>query len=89
MLHPIRAIYAKGQLRLLEPTNLAEGQEIEIILLSQKEKVCLALGDLLAKVDEPTDHLIDEAVLMNEINTDFRGQTSLSDTIIDERRNGP
>jgi predicted DNA-binding antitoxin AbrB/MazE fold protein len=89
MLHSIRAIYAKGQLRLLESVNLAEGQEIEVMILSEKEKVRLALGDLLVEVAEPIDAEFDEAKLMREIETDFHSQTSLSDTIINERHEGP
>jgi predicted DNA-binding antitoxin AbrB/MazE fold protein len=85
---PIRAIYSDGQLRLLEPVDLTEGQEIQLMILSDDERVLAALGDLLVEIPDQTGEL-DEDALLREIEEGFRGQPPLSDTIIEERRRGP
>lgn len=89
MSQAIRAIYSEGQLRLLDPVNLAEGEEIQLTILSADERVTAALGDLLVEISNPTADDIDENVLAREIEEGFRGQSPLSDTIIEERREGP
>jgi predicted DNA-binding antitoxin AbrB/MazE fold protein len=88
----IRAVYSDGQLKPLEPVELAEGQEVHLTILSDRERVRAALGDLLVQVPEPTsaeDDEIDEDALAREIEEAFRGQPPLSETIIQERREGP
>lgn len=89
MSQPIRAIYNKGQLRLLEPVDLTEGQEIQLTILSDEERVRAALGDLLVEIPDQMGEDIDEEALAREIEEGFRGQPPLSDTIIEERREGP
>ncbi len=89
MSQAIRAIYSEGQLRLLDPVNLAEGEEIQLTILSADERVTAALGDLLVEISNPAADDIDENVLAREIEEGFRGQSPLSDTIIEERREGP
>jgi hypothetical protein len=59
------------------------------MILSDKERVIAALGDLLVEIPEPTGENLDEEELARQIEEDFRGQPPLSDTIIEERRNGP
>jgi predicted DNA-binding antitoxin AbrB/MazE fold protein len=88
MSQPIRAIYKGGQLRLLEPVNLVEGQEIRVMILSEREQVRAALGDLLVEVPDDAQD-IDETSLAQEIETGFKGQSPLSESIIQERREGP
>jgi predicted DNA-binding antitoxin AbrB/MazE fold protein len=89
MVQSIRAIYEKGKLRLLEPVDLSEGQEIQVMILSERSQAEVALGDLLIDLGSEISEDINEADLMREIDTDFRGQPPLSQTIIDERRTGP
>jgi|MTBAKSStandDraft_2_1061841.scaffolds.fasta_scaffold19130_3 predicted DNA-binding antitoxin AbrB/MazE fold protein len=89
MSQAIRAIYREGQLRLLDPVNLSEGEEIQLMILSADERVTTALGDLLVEIADPLAGDIDEAVLAREIEEGFRGQSPLSDTILEERREGP
>jgi predicted DNA-binding antitoxin AbrB/MazE fold protein len=89
MSQPIRAVYSQGHLRLLDPVNLSEGEEIQLMILSDEERVLAALDDLLVKLPDPTGEDIDEDMLAQEIEEGFRGQPPLSDTIIEERREGP
>ncbi len=90
MSQPIRAIYEHGQLRLLDTVDLSEGQEIHLLILSERESVHAALSDLLVQVmDSSTDEVIDEEALMREIETGFRGLPPLSESMIKERREGP
>jgi predicted DNA-binding antitoxin AbrB/MazE fold protein len=84
MSQPIRAVYKSGQLRLLEPVNLVEGQEIQVVILSEKEQVRAALGDLLVEVPDDAQD-IDETSLAQEIENGFKGQSPLSESIIQER----
>ncbi len=88
MAHPIRAVYSDGQLHLLEPVNLAEGQEIQVLILSERDQLHAALGDLVVAIPGEADDL-DEAALIMEIDAGFRNQPPLSETIIEERRIGP
>jgi predicted DNA-binding antitoxin AbrB/MazE fold protein len=87
MSQSVRAVYHKGQLRPLDPVDLSEGQEVQLVILSERERMRAALRDLLVEYDSRTDSL-DEDALMREIDTGFRGQPPLSETIIDERREG-
>jgi predicted DNA-binding antitoxin AbrB/MazE fold protein len=85
----VRAIYEHGHLRLLDPVDLQEGQEIHVMIMSERERIRAALGDLLVETPITTDEDFDEEQLMKEIEEAFRGQPPLSETIIEERREGP
>lgn len=91
MTQTIRAIYEGGTLRLLDPVELTEGQQVEVYLLTEREIARAALKDLLVPADpaDDEDEELDEAALLREINADFRGKEPLSETIIQERREGP
>ena len=90
MATPIRAVYENGKLRPLQPVDLAEGQEIELVILTERERAIAALGDLLVQIPGIGDEEeIDEESLLREIEAAFRGQPPLSETIIEERREGP
>jgi predicted DNA-binding antitoxin AbrB/MazE fold protein len=85
----VRAIYENGRLRLLDPVDLAEGQEIELVIPSKRDRVERALGDLLVRYESEAATEVDEAALMDEIDTATRGKPSVSEAIIEERREGP
>ena len=87
MSQPVRAVYQNGQIHLLEPVDLVEGQEIQLLILSDRERVLSALGDLVVDV-APNADVIDEEALLQEIREAFGGELSLSDIIIEERREG-
>lgn len=89
MAQAIRAIYNNGQLRLLDPVDLAEGQQIQLVILSDEERVLAALADLLIEIPDSADDDIDEAALLNEIEADLQGKPTISDAIIEERHEGP
>ena len=89
MSQPIRAVHHQGNLRLLDPVDLSEGQEIQVVILSDRDRARAALGDLLVEFPDPTGEDIDEEALLREIREAFRGQPPLSETIIEERREGP
>jgi predicted DNA-binding antitoxin AbrB/MazE fold protein len=84
----IRAVYQNGQIQLLEPVDLVEGQEIQLVILSEREQVLAALGNLVVKVAPSDDETIDEEALLREVNEAFHGLPSVSDSIIAERREG-
>ena len=89
MVQSIRAIYENGQLRLLDPVDLTEGQQVSIAFVSDRERTQAALSDLLVHRDESLADDLDESALLREIESAFQGQPSLSETIIQERREGP
>ena len=89
MSQPIRAIYKGGKLWLLDPVHLTEGQEVRVLILSEKERVRAALGDLVVPVSAPAEEDVDEEALAREVEAGFRGQSPLSETILEERREGP
>ena len=88
MSQPVRAIYSEGQLQLLDPVDLTEGQEIALTILSDAERVRIALGDLRAATASITRDDVDEAALAREVEDGFRGQPPLSEAIIQERHEG-
>lgn len=88
MAQPIRAVYNEGWLRLLDPVNLVEGEQIQVTILSERDQVMVALGDMVVQPSDFEDD-IDEAELARVIEEGFRGQPPLSETIIQERREGP
>jgi predicted DNA-binding antitoxin AbrB/MazE fold protein len=89
MSQPIRAVYKSGQLWLLDPVHLTEGQEICVLILSEEERVRAALGDLVVPYAAAAEDNVDEEALAREVEEGFRGQPPLSDTILEERRTGP
>ncbi len=88
MMQSIRAIYNNGQLRLLDPIELSEGQEVEVLIVSSNEKLQSALSDLLVSIQQPGEDNLDELALLQEIESAFQGQAPLSQDIIDERNEG-
>lgn len=86
----IRAIYRDGQLQLLDPVSLNEGQEVQLQILSdERSRVRDALSDVLIHSDEAEATILDfdEAALQREIDEATQGIT-LSDLIIEDRRTG-
>ena len=87
---PIRAIYEQGRLRLLDPVALAEGQEIQLMILSERERARTVLSDILVHYERDTElDEIDETALLAEIQADTQGKPAISVAIIEERREGP
>lgn len=85
----VRAVYEGGHLRLLDPVDLKEGQEIYVTIMSERERVRAALGDILVKPSRFVKDDIDEEALAREVEEGFRGVPPLSEAIIEERREGP
>jgi predicted DNA-binding antitoxin AbrB/MazE fold protein len=90
MSQAIRAVYEGGQLRLLDPVTLVEGEQVAIMILDARKAALAALGDLV--VQPPTsveDDDLDEEALLREIENALQGKKPLSETIIEERGEGP
>ena len=89
MAQALRAIYEDGRLRMLDPVALIEGEQVQVTILSDRERTRAALGDLLVDSEPDRDDSVDEAALQAEIDAALQGQVSVSDVIIQERRAGP
>lgn len=89
MTNSVRAVVENGMIRLLEPIDLVEGQQIEVTITTERDRAIEVLGDLLVQIPEQEDAAADDASLMKEIEDAFRGQQPLSETIMEERREGP
>jgi predicted DNA-binding antitoxin AbrB/MazE fold protein len=88
---PIRAVYEHGQLRLLDPVNLAEGEVIQVVILTERERARAALADISVRQNpeiEAEDE-IDEAALQAEIDAATKDIPPVSDAVIEERQEGP
>lgn len=85
----VNAIYENGKLVLLEPLDLQEGQQVQVTILTERDRVLAALKDLLVDTSMlyQDDEDFDEEALMQEIQEGFKGVT-LSDIIIQERSEG-
>ncbi len=89
-MNAIRAIYEDGKLRLLDPVDLVDGQQVEIVLRlkTEEELVREALADLNIQWHDPNafaDDDVDEEALMKEISDAFSGDPPLSQYIIEDR----
>ena len=89
MSHAIRAVYENGLLRPIDPIDLSEGQQIQLMILSEREQARAALSNILVKFEPNAADDIDEAALFADIDAEMRGKPPISDIIIEERREGP
>ena len=64
-------------------------RRFHLLLLSERERACAALDDLLVRFEPESCEVVDEAKLLAEIDAAMQGKLSLSDVIIEERREGP
>lgn len=92
MTQAVRAVYEDGRLRVLDPVTLAEGEQVQVMILREQERRRAALGDLVADVASDTGDTVDEAGLQAEIDAAVatrQGQARVSEAIMQERRDGP
>lgn len=84
----VRAVYHNGQLRLLEPLDLQEGQEVQIQIIQQPGRLADAMADLLVRFDEDSveSALFDEDSTQSQLDAALKGKRPLSEIIIEERR---
>lgn len=87
MTETVKAIYTNGTFRPLEPVHYREGEQVEIAIFSDEERIDAALSDLLLPRD---NHKIteEEQRLLDTFKPLDLG-VSVSDVIIEERREGP
>lgn len=87
---PVRAIYENGQLRLLDPVDLREGQTVTVNIepVSEQNALRAVLGDLIRWSDPDINS--DEWVEAEAQNIDrtFQGEIPLSQYIIEDRGEG-
>lgn len=86
----IRAVYQDGQIKLLDPIELHEGQQMTINVepISEDEAIRAALGDSVQWPDTSDDSDAWVEDIAEEIAHAFSGLPSLSDIIIEERNSG-
>jgi predicted DNA-binding antitoxin AbrB/MazE fold protein len=89
-MNAVKAIYEHGHLRLLEPLDLDEGQQVEIVVQIRSEADLLreVLADLnvqWADPDAPLNDDMDEDALRREIVEGTRNTPPLSEAILQER----
>lgn len=84
----VNAIYENGKLVLLEPLDLQEGQQVQVTVLTERDRVRAALKDILVETHfSEGDEDFDEEALMEEIREATKG-LNFSDLIIQERNEG-
>jgi predicted DNA-binding antitoxin AbrB/MazE fold protein len=84
----IRAVYENGNLRLLEPLDLEDGQEVALVLVDSRQDVLAALGDLVMPADPTSEDILDEEAILREMDELYEGPPA-SQAILDERQDGP
>ena len=82
-----RAIYENGMLRLLDKVDFQEGQTVELVLQTPREKVRAILKDMLMDIPDDGEDDIDEEALLARMDAESNGVT-LSDIIIEDREQG-
>lgn len=85
----IRAIYHNGQLKLLDPVDLVEGQEVELQILESQKSLQELVGDLLENFTDDEINIdesqIDEEAILAQIAEAMKGKRPLSEIIIEDR----
>jgi predicted DNA-binding antitoxin AbrB/MazE fold protein len=83
----VRAVYESGRFRLLDPVELAEGQQVTLtISQSERDALRAALSDMPVKWPDPSDDSDAGLEEMAEvIDSAFRGSPPLSEVIIQDR----
>jgi len=89
MAQEVRAVYEDGRLHVLDPVNLSEGEQVQLMILSEQERTRVALGGLLVEPEPDTRDTVDEAGLLAEIDATLQGRVPVSEVIIQERQDGP
>jgi predicted DNA-binding antitoxin AbrB/MazE fold protein len=83
----VRAVYENGHLRLLDPVELAEGQQVTVQIEATDEREILKaiLGDMVrwSNPDDDTDAWVED--MADEIDKGLQGDPPLSQIIIDDR----
>jgi predicted DNA-binding antitoxin AbrB/MazE fold protein len=85
----IRAVYEHRQLRPLDPLPLADGQEVRLLVLSEREQARSALAEMLVPVTAEPAEEMDEAALVATIDAAQQGTLPVSEALLAERREGP
>ncbi|GIK67267.1 MAG: hypothetical protein BroJett018_50610 [Chloroflexota bacterium] len=94
MTNAIRAIYEQGHLRLLDPVDLFEGQQIEIMIQEPSGVGELRLAEidrrlreagLLAEVDVPEDAEPLSSAELEQLGRMFAADRLISDLVDEER----
>jgi predicted DNA-binding antitoxin AbrB/MazE fold protein len=80
----IRAIYRNGQLQLLDPVTLVEGQEVQLQIIQPETGLQELVGDMLVHF-EADESQIDEESILAQIAKAMNGKRPLSEIIIEER----
>ena len=85
----VRAVYHNGQLHLLDPVDLNDGEEILLQIVPKRPSVRELIGDMLTTVEQKdADTDVDEAAILSELAEALKGQRPLSEIIIEERQSG-
>lgn len=83
----LRAVYEDGRLRLLDPVELREGQQVDVIIegAGEVDTVKAALGDLARWPDPADDHDADVEIQADAIARAFSVGRPVSEIIIEDR----
>jgi predicted DNA-binding antitoxin AbrB/MazE fold protein len=87
----IEAVYSGGLLHPTEPLPLADGEHVTLAILSERERVEAALAPILVQraAPSPDEEPLDTEAILRHLHEVSRGLPSVSELIIEERRNGP
>jgi predicted DNA-binding antitoxin AbrB/MazE fold protein len=94
MTTPVRAVYKDGQLHLLDPVDLAEGQKVNVIIAPENETGELSFDEidarlraagLLLEIDVPEDAVELTPEERADVGRRFLGDRP-SEALIDEDR---
>jgi predicted DNA-binding antitoxin AbrB/MazE fold protein len=82
----IRAIYHNGQLRLLDPIDLQEGEEVNVQITKPTTALLVAIADMLMPVeDNNVDDQWDDEHHQATLDKALEGHRPLSEIILEER----
>lgn len=81
----VRAIYQNGTFQPIDDVNLADGQEVQLHIVSHAVSAKSIVEDLLVITAQSDADVFDEVSIMQELDEALTGKTPLSEIVIDER----
>lgn len=93
-MNPVRAIYEHGSLRLLDPVDLEEGEQVKVVVQptnaidDEEAKIRAALADMNIQYPDPNaviEDLLDDEEMYALLDAELKDAPSSSQYIIDQR----
>lgn len=81
----VRAIYRNGQVQILDPYELKEGQALRVQIIENEPPLQDLLADILVRYEDIETLPLDDTAIFQLLDEALKGLRPLSEIIIEER----